>query len=64
MSRQLRRWQARLSHKNCTPLLGAVATPLPAPAPVPCSVPTLFVSMDAAKADCEDQTLGLGGYCH
>eukprot|EP00965_Chrysotila_dentata_P169024 5581867-Pleurochrysis_carterae.AAC.1 len=63
MSRQLRRWQARLSHKTCTPLL-AVATPLPEPSPVPCSVPTLFVSMDAAKPDCEGQTLGLGGYCH
>eukprot|EP00965_Chrysotila_dentata_P116494 3850435-Pleurochrysis_carterae.AAC.1 len=63
MSRQLRRWQARLSHKNCTPLL-AVATPLPEPSPVPCSVRTLFVLMDAAKADCEGQTLGLGGYCH
>eukprot|EP00965_Chrysotila_dentata_P118422 3914926-Pleurochrysis_carterae.AAC.1 len=39
MSRQLRRWHVRLSHKNCTPLL-SVATPLPEPSRVPCSAPT------------------------
>eukprot|EP00965_Chrysotila_dentata_P169984 5610875-Pleurochrysis_carterae.AAC.1 len=27
-------------------------------------VPTLFVSMDAAKAHQHGQVLGLGGYCH
>eukprot|EP00965_Chrysotila_dentata_P137039 4533043-Pleurochrysis_carterae.AAC.1 len=63
MTRQLTRWQTRLSHNSCTPFL-AVATPLSAPLLHPCREPTLFVSMDAAKADRQGEDLGLGGYCH
>eukprot|EP00965_Chrysotila_dentata_P098444 3253999-Pleurochrysis_carterae.AAC.3 len=62
MSRQLRRWQVRLSHNNCTPLL-AVATPLPQPSLEPRAAYTLFVSMNAAKAERQGDVLGLGGYC-
>eukprot|EP00965_Chrysotila_dentata_P142974 4724583-Pleurochrysis_carterae.AAC.1 len=63
MDRQLRRWRVRLAHNNCTPLL-AVATPLPRPLRGLQALPTLFVSMDAAKADQHGDILGLGGYCH
>eukprot|EP00965_Chrysotila_dentata_P177218 5852902-Pleurochrysis_carterae.AAC.3 len=63
MSRQLQRWQTRLSNSNYTPLL-AVATPQPQPSRVPCSAPTLFLSMDAAKADLQGEVLGLRCYCH
>eukprot|EP00965_Chrysotila_dentata_P172290 5686130-Pleurochrysis_carterae.AAC.3 len=63
MCRQLARWQTRLSHNNCTPLL-AVATPLSPPLREPRCVPTLFVSMDAAKAYKQGQVLVLGDYCH
>eukprot|EP00965_Chrysotila_dentata_P227779 6196219-Pleurochrysis_carterae.AAC.1 len=63
VSRQLRRWQTQLSHKNCTSLLAA-ATPLPEASRAPCSAPTLFVSLDAAKAYHEGEVFGLGGYCH
>eukprot|EP00965_Chrysotila_dentata_P241917 6204567-Pleurochrysis_carterae.AAC.4 len=54
---QLMRWQARLSHNNCTPLL-AVATSLTPPGCEPLYIPTLFVSMDAAKAHQHGQVLG------
>eukprot|EP00965_Chrysotila_dentata_P088305 2916526-Pleurochrysis_carterae.AAC.1 len=45
------------------PLL-AVAAPLSPLVREPCCVPTLFVSMDAAKAHQHGQDLELGGYCH
>eukprot|EP00965_Chrysotila_dentata_P055634 1845715-Pleurochrysis_carterae.AAC.1 len=61
MCRQLLRWQKRLSHNNCVPLL-AVATPVTPLVYEPRAVPTLFVSMDAAKAHQHGQLLGLGGY--
>eukprot|EP00965_Chrysotila_dentata_P263266 6214798-Pleurochrysis_carterae.AAC.5 len=61
--RQLLRWQTRLSHNNCTPLL-AVAKPLSPPVREPRYVPSLFVSTDAAKAHQHGQVLGLCGYCH
>eukprot|EP00965_Chrysotila_dentata_P199712 6179542-Pleurochrysis_carterae.AAC.1 len=62
-SRQLRRWQTRLADNNCMPLLAA-ATPLFHHSRAPCSAPTLFVYMDAAKAKPQGDDLGLGKYCH
>eukprot|EP00965_Chrysotila_dentata_P087337 2883911-Pleurochrysis_carterae.AAC.1 len=63
MGRQLRRWQVRLSHNNCTPLF-AVAAPLPQSSREPRAAPTMLVSMDAAKAEQHGDVMGLGGYCH
>eukprot|EP00965_Chrysotila_dentata_P245140 6206377-Pleurochrysis_carterae.AAC.3 len=56
--RQLVWWQKRLSHNNCTPLI-AVATALLPPLRKLHYVPTLFVSMGAAKAHQRGQVLGL-----